>query len=360
MIKLTNIMNDYDIDDEDVKNSIKCKNKYDFFYDNENDMCGSYPRGTYGISMIVFNKKTKKKYVCKKFFDRLNFSELSQEAALSELDHKNIPKLIDIYFNIFSDKKIINAGRDKIEMDKLDSMIPPQHKGCLFLIMEMIEGMTLYEAEPSVNYRAIFLKLIKALKYLHLEKSIVHGDLSIMNIIIDKKEKPYIIDFGFSINPYLFQSYQTLSYSKNQNINEYIPIGVVYGTAPIVAYKMVNGISLNIYDLMYNDINSLCATFYVKLTNKTPFEVRMKNGRPDPWRTREYILTDTYKKFVLQDNIKLSQEDTEWFQALFNLILNNQLSDKSVNMNEKVIKCIYKAIMKNKLSYIDDKNNGGR
>lgn len=348
MIKLTNITKDYGIDEKDAKD---CINKYDFFYNSSDTKCGSFHRGTYGIPMIVFDRKTGKKYVCKKFFRRPTFESLMQETAMSKVRHKNIPKLIGIYYNVFVRNRRVDLGRDEIEPENLDKFLSSSRSfGSLFIVMEMIQGVTLYDVDYKLNYKEVFLKLFKALKYLHLKKAITHLDLSITNIIIDKKNEPFIIDFGFSIDSELYKSYDISAMVENKSINNYINLGAVYGTAPSIAQKIMNRIPLNMYDLMFSDINTLCATFYYKLSGHTPFHVHTKGNFPDVQRTYQSILTDKYRKFVVKSGISLPRDQEDWFRTLFDTLLGNGVQGVNTIMRRKDIKCIYNSILNDRLT----------
>jgi len=99
---------------------------------------------------------------------------------LKELDHPNIIK----YYNSF-------------------------HKeDYLYIIIELIDGMTLAEYIASVSEKHqtipeeeiwnIFIQLCEALHYLHVEKHIVHRDIAPTNIMINRKGTVKLMDFGLA------------------------------------------------------------------------------------------------------------------------------------------------------------------
>ena len=68
------------------------------------------------------------------------------------------------------------------------------------LIMEKIRGEVLYNQLNILKHdhiRKIFVKLGKQVGLLH-NHDIIHGDLTVFNIIIPPNQDPYIIDFGLS------------------------------------------------------------------------------------------------------------------------------------------------------------------
>ncbi|XP_029306527.1 LOW QUALITY PROTEIN: serine/threonine-protein kinase Nek10 [Cottoperca gobio] len=78
----------------------------------------------------------------------------------------------------------------------------------LYIVMELIEGVPLAEhfnslKEKQQNFTEdriwnIFIQMCLALRYLHLEKRIVHRDLTPNNIMLGEKDKVTITDFGLA------------------------------------------------------------------------------------------------------------------------------------------------------------------
>ena len=71
-----------------------------------------------------------------------------------------------------------------------------------YLVMEYVEGETLisylqnYSPLPEWKVQYLFIELISCLHYLHTQLKLVHRDLRLENIMIDKKGNIRVIDFG--------------------------------------------------------------------------------------------------------------------------------------------------------------------
>lgn len=74
----------------------------------------------------------------------------------------------------------------------------------LYIIMEYVEGQTLLDyikgqtKIPDHKIKHIFCELVSALLYLHNALNIVHRDLKLENIMIDKNLNIRLLDFGLS------------------------------------------------------------------------------------------------------------------------------------------------------------------
>ncbi|XP_010776260.1 serine/threonine-protein kinase Nek10 [Notothenia coriiceps] len=78
----------------------------------------------------------------------------------------------------------------------------------LYIVMELIEGVPLAEHFNSLKEKQqkftedrlwnVFIQMCLALRYLHMEKRIVHRDLSPNNIMLGEKDKVTITDFGLA------------------------------------------------------------------------------------------------------------------------------------------------------------------
>jgi len=112
-----------------------------------------------------------------------NFVKLG--GKLKNLNHQNLTKVTDYFFNYSGDRSIIR----------------------LFLVMEMVEGYTLegiikshlekQSRMPSTTVFAILTKVCEALYYLHSQKPpIAAGDLNPKNILISYNGEVKFINYG--------------------------------------------------------------------------------------------------------------------------------------------------------------------
>ncbi|WP_273833529.1 serine/threonine protein kinase [Guptibacillus sedimenti] len=138
--------------------------------------------GSYGITYLSKNKKTRERCVVKQIrpskLKNSNTSFYQVEAEiLASLDHVRIPKLHDAFhFN-----------------------------GNQFLVMDYIEGVNLedllfdqYNRFNELESLEFLKGLIDIVAYLHMHE-ISHGDLRIPNVMV-KNAQLYVIDFGLAVS----------------------------------------------------------------------------------------------------------------------------------------------------------------
>ncbi len=109
---------------------------------------------------------------------------------LQRLNHSNIIKLVE--YNLDGDFVYFSDGRKML---------------AFYMVLEFAEGGDLFEClctsvggfseEVALFY---FHQLVNAIEYLHNTEEIVHRDLKIENILLDKDFQLKIADFGLSTN----------------------------------------------------------------------------------------------------------------------------------------------------------------
>ena len=92
--------------------------------------------------------------------------------ALARLDHPNIVRVLDY----------------------------GEHEGAPYLVMEYLEGPTLKDAKKPIPVETavrILRPIVEAIDYVH-EQNLLHRDVKPSNIIITKRDKPMLTDFGIA------------------------------------------------------------------------------------------------------------------------------------------------------------------
>ena len=136
-----------------------------------------------------------------------------------------------------------------------------QHAGRYFLTMAYVDGCSLAEwmrgspPVPTAVALEIVEKLARGLQAAH-EAGVLHRDLKPGNILIDREDEPYLIDFGMARRLDGDETLLTVT-------------GVVVGTPAYMAPEQISGRDEQIGPA--TDIYSLGAIFYELLAGSIPF-----------------------------------------------------------------------------------------
>ena len=81
--------------------------------------------------------------------------------------------------------------------------------GCMYIVMELVDGTSLLEHVQSVHDRGallaeehiwpLFIQLVLALSYMHIEKRVVHRDLTSANVMVDPRRRVKVMDLGLAL-----------------------------------------------------------------------------------------------------------------------------------------------------------------
>ena len=139
-------------------------------------------RGSFGEVLLVVNRLTNKNMAMKKISKQIIREKEVESKIQREIkilknvnNHPNVVRLYEVfededyYYMIF---EFLRNG--DISMEKLDMMFPSQTK-----------------------LKQFFYKVLMALKYVH-NKSVIHRDIKLENILLDENWDPKIADFGIS------------------------------------------------------------------------------------------------------------------------------------------------------------------
>lgn len=144
---------------------------------------GCLGKGRFGSVYKAIEKRSKKLVALKEIKKNLIFKhdfehQLRREVEIQcRLNHPNIIKL----YGIFQDEKTV------------------------WLVLEMAEGGSLYEfiekngPLSSEQLRPIAFQLLAAILYLE-KRNVIHRDIKLENILLDKNSSPMLCDFGWAVH----------------------------------------------------------------------------------------------------------------------------------------------------------------
>jgi hypothetical protein len=176
----------------------------------------------------------------KEMFDKFKQKLIKEAQILSELDHPNILRVLDIF----------------------------EENNTAYMVMRYIEGESLKEKvqrtgkigeSKALNY---IMQVASGLEHVHV-RNILHLDIKPSNIMVDKNENCYLIDFGIS------KRYDKQNHEQTSST----PVAHSKGFAPI---EQVLQVEMNRF-MPQTDIYSLGATLFFLLTGKVPKDSALRN-----------------------------------------------------------------------------------
>ena len=135
-----------------------------------------------------------------------------------------------------------------------------EHRGSPFLCLKLIEGGDLdrhiarLRTEPAATAR-LMADVARAVHYAHL-RGILHRDLKPSNILIDRRGRPHVTDFGLS-----------RSVEADTRMTQ---TGLILGTPSYMAPEQVAGPRGEVTTAA--DVYGLGAVLYTLLTGQPPFQ----------------------------------------------------------------------------------------
>jgi serine/threonine protein kinase len=173
----------------------------------------------------------------------------------------------------------------------------------VYFIFELVEGGDLYNFIQTFNNRKIpeekvieiFIQILEALYYIHLEKEIVHKDIKPENFLIYNEGSKYkikLIDFGFA---------ERMEYPDKK-------LDIEAGSLPYISPEML---SHKGYDCKH-DMFSIGIVLYNMLTGKQPFFGKDDEERKKAILENQPIIPSDIKNNYLKDLIiNLLEKDPE-------------------------------------------------
>lgn len=230
--------------------------------------------GNIGITYLVDYQKLL--YIVKEFFPvDVYIRDIDKKNIVRRYPTKNRKKEDVFKRNFISEGTILKI----LDLECVPKYIEEfNENGTNYIVMEYIEGIDLKEwsrqnkTETKKKFE-ILEKIAMSLEEIH-EKGIIHRDIKPSNILIDNKNRVYLIDFGSSIckekeeekEIFISEGYSAIEmYSKLSNQDERVDIyslgGVIYSVftekQPVDSSKRI------IEDQMKEIVNSSSNLSYV-------------------------------------------------------------------------------------------------
>mmetsp|Transcript_26665 Transcript_26665/g.48000 ORF Transcript_26665/g.48000 Transcript_26665/m.48000 type:complete len:740 (-) Transcript_26665:25-2244(-) len=143
-------------------------------------------KGGYGV--VYEAKRGDNKYALKEL--PLNEGELTGREHAEELRHE-----VEIF------KSLQHPSITKYYTSFVED-------GCLYIVMELVEGLSMADFINSLREKQqklvegkiwrLFIELVAALRYLHVDKKVIHRDMSPSNIMVTRDLHIKIADFGLA------------------------------------------------------------------------------------------------------------------------------------------------------------------
>ncbi len=223
-------------------------------------------QGTYGKVYEVCDKKNNNTYAMKMYHIKADAPDptiIKEITVLKNIVHPHITKLYDVFFGQYNKSHYLCVLMEKYEIR----------------LFEYINNNNTLSTDDMMN---IFIKLLDGLKCLH-DSGYSHCDLSLLNIMINSKHDPVIIDFGLSK-----RHYRQYDIELPPNIS----------ARPIELYTPIN--ENCVYDISVFDSWALGCILYfmsqkeVMIVNKTMNKVVTKNT--DEFRIIKKLIQHNPKK----------------------------------------------------------------
>jgi len=260
------------------------------------------------VSTYLFeDKETLKKFFLKKFiiyseFKYLEKLVLDEVNLLKNLLHENIPKFINLKKEEYNEKISYYLFQEYIEGKNLK---------------ELIQENKYLTEEEVIN---IAIQIINILVYLQsYSPPILHLDIKPSNIILDKNNKAYLIDFG-AFNKKQLEDISSQGISTIIGTQGYMPIEQFEGKAD-----------------ESSDIYSLGLTLIYLLTHKEPLELPRKDLQIEFSANISNSLKNIIDKMINIDKNKRFKNALELKKEFENIKYSSNINtSNSINLPEQL------------------------
>lgn len=228
---------------------------------------------TTGPIYAIKKKDDEKKYILKMSY--YDFSGLFREQHFYTRNSKNIPNDINIIkFDNFALDITVNGVNQR-------NIIIERKEFCL----DGIDLFTYFSSYPSTIFNKFCIKIIKSLEYIN-SINYVHGDIKPGNIVFDKIEEPFLIDFG---NVLKIKRYQRDVY-EDELIAQ--PEDKILGTIPYMSIDAICGLKS-----MRTDLEGFGYILY-QILEKKPFPWSQLINLPDILDIKMKFIKNKNKEYI--------------------------------------------------------------
>ena len=215
-------------------------------------------QGGFGITYLATQELLDRKVCIKEFFFK-EYCERDETTSHVTLGTQANRELVERFMNKFLKEARTISQLDHRNIIKIHDIF--KENNTAYYVMDYVEGESLNElvnrrgALPEKEAVEYIERVADALKYIH-ERNINHLDIKPSNIMIRKEDyRVILIDFGLS-----------KQYDSFGDQTSTTPVGISHGYAPMEQYKQ-GGVSTF---SPQTDIYSLGATLYKLVTGNTP------------------------------------------------------------------------------------------
>ena len=243
-------------------------------------------QGGFGITYLATQELLDRKVCIKEFFFK-EYCERDEETSHVSLGTQSNHELVERFMNKFLKEARTISQLDHRNIIKIHDIF--KENNTAYYVMDYVEGESLNDmvnrrgALPEKEAVAYIERVGDALKYIH-QHNINHLDIKPSNIMIRQGDyRVVLIDFGLS-KQYDVQGGQTST----------TPVGISHGYAPMEQYKQGGVCTFS----PQTDIYALGATLYKLVTGNTPPQASdiLNDGLPELPSSISLSAAETIKK----------------------------------------------------------------
>ena len=263
-------------------------------------------QGGFGITYLATQELLDRKVCIKEFFFK-EYCERDEETSHVSLGTQSNHELVERFMNKFLKEARTISQLDHRNIIKIHDIFKENNTS--YYVMDYVEGESLNDmvsrrgALPEKEAVAYIERVGDALKYIH-QHNINHLDIKPSNIMIRQGDyRVVLIDFGLS-KQYDVQGGQTST----------TPVGISHGYAPMEQYKQGGVCTFS----PQTDIYALGATLYKLVTGNTPPQASdiLNDGLPELPSSISLSTAETIKKAMQPRKVDRPNSIDEFISGL--------------------------------------------